>query len=72
MSCLIHSFFILDCLKKGVPIDEVVEAGPALVFIAFPDALRLLPAPQLFSIMFFGMVLFYITFLFLFFSLSYA
>eukprot|EP00002_Diphylleia_rotans_P030050 TRINITY_DN6158_c0_g1_i1.p1 TRINITY_DN6158_c0_g1~~TRINITY_DN6158_c0_g1_i1.p1 ORF type:complete len:574 (-),score=106.18 TRINITY_DN6158_c0_g1_i1:155-1876(-) len=43
--------------QKGVEIEDVVQAGPALVFIVFPDALRLLPAPQLFSILFFGMLL---------------
>ena len=39
-----------------VPVDEVVKSGPGLAFIAYPEALSLLPAAPFFSILFFIML----------------
>ncbi|XP_032361228.1 sodium- and chloride-dependent betaine transporter [Etheostoma spectabile] len=42
----------------GVPMSEVVSSGPGLVFIVYPRALSLLPAPSFWAVLFFLMVLF--------------
>ena len=39
-----------------VPVDQVVKSGPGLAFIAYPEALSLLPAAPFFSILFFIML----------------
>ena len=39
-----------------VPVSEVVKSGPGLAFIAYPEALSLLPAAPFFSILFFIML----------------
>ena len=43
--------------EQQVPVDSVVESGPELVFIAYPSALRLFSAPNVFSVLFFAMFL---------------
>ncbi len=40
-------------LVQNVPIDKVVESGPSLAFVVFPEALSLLPLAGLFSFIFF-------------------
>ena len=44
-------------MKYGVPVDEVVRSGPDLAFIAFPEALSMMPWSNVFSIIFFVMLL---------------
>ncbi len=39
---------------KGVPVDEVVDGGPGLCFVIYPEAISLLPGPNnLFGFLFF-------------------
>ncbi|PIK51287.1 putative sodium- and chloride-dependent glycine transporter 2-like [Apostichopus japonicus] len=55
----ICSIFGLGFMSKdaGVPIEDVVQAGPGLTFVAYPEALSRLPLPQLWSFIFFFMLL---------------
>ena len=39
--------------QQGVAFDEVVASGPGLAFVAFPQALSLMPFATLFSVLFF-------------------
>ncbi|XP_041365600.1 sodium- and chloride-dependent creatine transporter 1-like, partial [Gigantopelta aegis] len=43
--------------RQGVPVSAVVSSGPGLGFVAYPQALSGLPIPQLWSFMFFVMLL---------------
>uniref|UniRef100_A0A8C1UN96 Transporter n=1 Tax=Cyprinus carpio TaxID=7962 RepID=A0A8C1UN96_CYPCA len=43
--------------KQGVPIDEVAESGPGLAFIAYPQAVAMMPCPQLWAACFFIMII---------------
>lgn len=42
---------------QGKTIDEVVEKGPGLAFVAYPQAVATMPAAPLFSILFFVMII---------------
>eukprot|EP00002_Diphylleia_rotans_P025392 TRINITY_DN5015_c0_g2_i2.p1 TRINITY_DN5015_c0_g2~~TRINITY_DN5015_c0_g2_i2.p1 ORF type:complete len:321 (+),score=62.27 TRINITY_DN5015_c0_g2_i2:183-1145(+) len=42
---------------RNVSVADVAKGGPSLAFIVFPDAISLMPFPQLFSILFFSMLL---------------
>jgi len=43
--------------QRGVPVPDVVQSGPGLAFIVFPEALSLMPLPWLFSALFFIVLL---------------
>ncbi|KAG2468734.1 S6A13 protein, partial [Polypterus senegalus] len=43
--------------EQGVPIEEVAESGPGLIFIVYPYALSMMPLPQLWSCCLFVMVI---------------
>ncbi|XP_076821268.1 sodium- and chloride-dependent betaine transporter-like [Clavelina lepadiformis] len=43
--------------RQNLTMNEVVQSGPGLVFIAYPQALALLPLPQLWNVLFFLTIL---------------
>uniref|UniRef100_A0A4W6CA21 Transporter n=1 Tax=Lates calcarifer TaxID=8187 RepID=A0A4W6CA21_LATCA len=43
--------------KQGVTIDTVVESGPGLAFIAYPQATAMMPLPQFWTVCFFLMLI---------------
>lgn len=43
--------------KQGIDISSVAESGPGLVFIVYPQAVTLLPWPQVWSVCFFAMII---------------
>ncbi|XP_061073702.1 sodium- and chloride-dependent GABA transporter 2-like [Conger conger] len=43
--------------EQGVPIEEVAESGPGLAFIAYPQAVAMMPLPQLWATCFFIMII---------------
>uniref|UniRef100_A0A8C5G8Y0 Transporter n=1 Tax=Gouania willdenowi TaxID=441366 RepID=A0A8C5G8Y0_GOUWI len=59
---LVAGFAIFSALgfmahKQGIPVDMVVSSGPGLAFIAFPQAVAMMPLPQLWAACFFCMLL---------------
>ena len=43
--------------KVNIPIDQVVRSGPGLAFIAYPEAIARMPLSQLWSVLFFLMMI---------------
>ncbi len=43
-------------LEQGKSVEDVVSDGPGLVFVVFPHALAQLPYPQVWSVVFFAML----------------
>jgi len=52
----VFSFLGNMAYNNCVPVDEVVKSGAGLAFIAYPEALSLLPAAPFFSVLFFIML----------------
>ncbi|XP_066540582.1 sodium- and chloride-dependent GABA transporter 2-like [Hoplias malabaricus] len=44
-------------LQQGVAVEKVAESGPGLAFIAYPQAVALMPFPQLWAVCFFIMII---------------
>lgn len=59
MLCGLAVFAVLGNLahQQGQTVAEVVADGPGLVFVVFPHALAQMPCPQLWSVVFFSLVL---------------
>ncbi|XP_055841972.1 sodium- and chloride-dependent glycine transporter 1-like isoform X1 [Episyrphus balteatus] len=51
-------FAFLGFMAKNidVPVDEVVQSGPGLAFIAYPEAVLMMPLPHVWSVAFFLMM----------------
>ncbi|XP_018603928.1 sodium- and chloride-dependent GABA transporter 2-like [Scleropages formosus] len=43
--------------QQGVPIEDVAESGPGLAFIAYPQAVAMMPLPQFWASCFFIMII---------------
>ncbi|XP_061072648.1 sodium- and chloride-dependent GABA transporter 2-like [Conger conger] len=59
---LVAGFVVFSVLgfmahEQGVPIAEVAESGPGLAFIAYPQAVAMMPLPQLWAACFFIMII---------------
>lgn len=44
-------------LETGLPIDQVAKAGPGLAFVAYPQALSIMPGGPIWAVIFFFMLL---------------
>ncbi|XP_042855532.1 sodium- and chloride-dependent glycine transporter 1-like [Penaeus japonicus] len=53
---VVFSFLGFMAKRAGVSVGEVVDTGPALVFVVYPEALSLMPLAPLWSIVFFLML----------------
>jgi solute carrier family 6 amino acid transporter-like protein 5/7/9/14 len=43
--------------KTGLPVEQVAKAGPGLAFIAYPQALSIMPGGPFWAVIFFFMLL---------------
>ena len=62
VTCLICGICVFStmgnlALEQGKTVDDVIADGPGLVFVVFPHALAKMPVPQLWSAMFFFMLI---------------
>ncbi|KAL5017504.1 hypothetical protein ScPMuIL_007093 [Solemya velum] len=62
VTCLLAGFAIFSILGylahiQDMPVENVVNAGPGLVFIVYPGAFTTMPVPQLFAVLFFFMLI---------------
>ncbi|CAF3666325.1 unnamed protein product [Rotaria sp. Silwood1] len=55
--CAIFSVLGYMSFKTGVPIEQVAKAGPGLAFIAYPQALSIMPGGPFWAVIFFFMLL---------------
>ncbi|CAL8350847.1 unnamed protein product [Lota lota] len=42
---------------QNMPVEQVAESGPGLAFVAYPQAIAMMPLPQLWSVCFFIMII---------------
>ncbi|MCA9214488.1 MAG: sodium-dependent transporter [Planctomycetales bacterium] len=61
LTAIVGGFAVFGALghkahADGVPITEVVESGPGLTFVTYPEIINGLPLPHLFGILFFVML----------------
>ncbi|TWW74362.1 Sodium- and chloride-dependent GABA transporter ine [Takifugu flavidus] len=54
---VIFSAFGYMCYLQGIPVTDLAVDGPGLVFIVYPQALANMPVAQLWSVLFFLMLL---------------
>ncbi|KAI9563896.1 hypothetical protein GHT06_011364 [Daphnia sinensis] len=62
ITCILAGICVFGTLgnlafEQGKSVDEVVSSGPGLVFVAYPAALSKMPFPQVWSVIFFSMLL---------------
>eukprot|EP00095_Tigriopus_kingsejongensis_P003138 maker-scaffold438_size171652-snap-gene-0.42 protein:Tk03138 transcript:maker-scaffold438_size171652-snap-gene-0.42-mRNA-1 annotation:"hypothetical protein DAPPUDRAFT_203278" len=62
LTCILCGFCVFStmgnlALEQGTTVDKVVSDGPGLVFVVFPHALSGLPWPQVWSTVFFAMLI---------------
>ncbi|VDK79434.1 unnamed protein product [Onchocerca ochengi] len=55
---VIFSFIGFMAVEQGKPVEEVAKSGPGLLFLAYPSGILQLPYTNVWSILFFTMVLF--------------
>ncbi|XP_048764055.1 sodium- and chloride-dependent GABA transporter ine-like [Ostrea edulis] len=62
ITCLLAGFAIFSILgylaeNQGKSVDDVIQQGPGLVFVIYPEAFTTMPVPQLFAAVFFLMLI---------------
>ncbi|XP_061197519.1 sodium- and chloride-dependent GABA transporter ine-like [Saccostrea echinata] len=62
ITCLLAGFAIFSILgylaeNQGKSVDDVIQQGPGLVFVIYPEAFTTMPVPQLFAAVFFIMLI---------------
>jgi len=61
MTAIVGGFAVFGALGHkafvdGVPVGEVIQSGPGLTFVTYPEIINGLPLPQLFGVLFFLML----------------